>query len=163
MVLHKGPCILTLTIDQVLLILTLNDKSGQVDSAGVHVNEGGHIGFCPEEAACTNTTTPTPTLSTASVTQPEDSSEDKQNTISGIVYSQYYILKLREGSCKDKYVVCHVPSSLSKVPKMSFNEKSFLPQPIAYNKSENLFYLFRLKFQSAISLADQSSLEQNAK
>ena len=86
MVLHKGPCILTLTIDQVLLILTLHDNSGQVDSAGVHVNEGGHIGFCPEEAACTNTTTPTPTLSTASVTQPGVSTE-LPNTISGIIYS----------------------------------------------------------------------------
>ena len=87
MVLNKGPCILTLTLDQVILILTLHDNSGQVDSAGVHVNEGGHIGFCPEEAACTNTTTPTPTLSTASVTQPEESNEDNaQNTISGIIY-----------------------------------------------------------------------------
>ena len=97
MVLHKGPCILTLTLDQVIFILTLHDKSGQVDSSGVHVNKGGNLGFCPEEAACTNTTTPTPTLSTTSVTQPEDSNEDNaQNTISGIVYSTILYFEAKE-------------------------------------------------------------------
>ena len=102
MVLHKGPCILTLTIDQVLLILTLHENSGQVDSSGVHVNERGNIGFCPDDAACTNNTTPTPTLSTASVTQPEETTEvNVQNTISGIVYSTILYFEAKGGvSCK---------------------------------------------------------------